>query len=94
MKRKGKKMQNGMVLPEGLTSSKPTTLYKIMKILKENGELSKDAMLSRMKLRWKYYPDAKKLVAILHKRNDVFTWKLDRKIKIYNLLEEWRNAMD
>lgn len=94
MKRKGKKMQNGMVLPEGLTSSRPTTLYKIMKILKENGELSKDAMLSRMKERWKYYPDTKKLVAILHKRKDVFTWKLDRKIKIYNLLEEWRNAMD
>ena len=87
-------MQNGMVLPEGLTSSRPTTLYKIMKILKENGDLSKDAMLSRMKGRWKYYPDAKKLVAILHKRKDVFTWKLDRKIKIYNLLEEWRNAMD
>ena len=51
-------------------------------------------MLSRMKERWKYYPDAKKLVAILHKRKDVFTWEADGKIKTYNLLEEWRNAMD
>ena len=94
MNPKGKKMQRGMVLPEGLTSSRPTTLYKIMKILKEDGGLSKDAMLSRMKERWKYYPDAKKLVAILHKRKDVFTWEADGKIKTYNLLEEWRNAMD
>ena len=92
-KGRGKGGQAGMQLPEGITSSKPSTLWKIMKTMKEEGPLHWKELMSQMKLRWKYYPPPTSLYTTLARRTDVFVL-VDKKNKIYDLKEEIKDAMD
>ena len=92
-KGRGKGGQAGMQLPEGITSSKPSTLWKIMKIIKDEGPLNHKELMARMKLRWRNYPPPHSLFTTLARRTDVFIM-VDNEYKKYDLKEEVRNAMD
>ena len=95
-KRKSKetvKFQKGMELPDGIFCSRPTTLWKMIKVIKDGGPTNYIGMLERMKARWKNYPPPHSLYTMLAKRKDVFIL-VDDKYKIYDLKEEIRNAMD
>ena len=85
--------QNGMLLPKGLYAAKPGALWKIMKVLKEEGPASHKIISARMHRRWKYYPYTNRLCAILSKRQDVFIL-VNIKDKIYDLKDEWKDVMD
>tara|TARA_R110002020_G_scaffold180021_2_gene373848 strand:+ start:42 stop:332 length:291 start_codon:yes stop_codon:yes gene_type:complete len=96
MKRKNKttvKYQKGMELPEGIFCSRPTTLWKMMKVLKDDGPANHVTMAERMKAKWKNYPPPHSLYTLLAKRKDVFIL-VDTKFKLYDLKEEIRDAMD
>ena len=85
--------QKGMMLPLGLTSSRPTTLWKMMKVIKDEGPANYISMAERMKKRWKNYPPPHSLYTTLSKRKDIFV-VVDVKNRIYDLKEEVKNAMD
>ena len=89
--------QSGMVLPEGITASKPSKLWKIIKVIKDEGPGDYLQLTERMKKRWKYYPAAHSLYTLLSGRKDVFVVIEDRGRtagKVYDLKEEIRDAMD
>ena len=91
--RNNMKFQKGMELPEGIFCSRPTTLWKMIKVIKDDGPTNYTGMQERMKKRWKNYPPPHSLYTMLAKRKDVFVL-VDEKYKIYDLKEEIRNAMD
>lgn len=95
--RKGrtKGLQKGMALPKGITSSRPTTLWKMIEVLKE-GPADYRVMTQRLQKRWRNYPSPHSLYTTLSKRTDVFIVVDDRgnKASIYDLKEEIKNAMD
>jgi hypothetical protein len=86
--------QKGMMLPNGITSSRPTTLWKMMKVIKDEGPTNYLGMQERMKSRWKNYPAPHSLYTLLAKRTDVFVVVNEGTNKIYDLKEEIRDAMD
>lgn len=87
------KYQKGMELPEGVFCSRPTTLWKMIKVLKDDGPANYRTMSERMRNRWKNYPPPHSLYTMLAKRKDVFVL-IDKKDKIYDLQEDVRDAMD
>jgi hypothetical protein len=88
--------QCGMVLPEGITSSKPSSLWKIIKVIYDDGPGNYKDLQERMKARWKYYPAPNSLYTTLKARSDVFIMTKDNGNfpDEYDLREEIRNAMD
>ena len=92
-KGRGKGGQTGMQLPKGITSSKPSTLWKMMKVMKDEGPLHWKELMDKLRLRWKNYPPPSSLYTTLARRTDVFIL-VDEKNKKYDLKEEIRNAMD
>ena len=89
--------QSGMRLPEGITSSKPSTLWKIIKVIKDEGPGDYLQLTERMKKRWRYYLASHSLYTVLGGRTDVFVVVEDRGKaagKVYDLKEEIRDAMD
>ena len=88
--------QKGFRLPGNLTHSKPSTLWKIMTIIKDEGAGTYQDLIARMKLRWRYYPSPQSLYTILGKRTDIFVVVIDggNGANVYDLKEEWKNVMD
>jgi len=95
-KGKSKGEQCGMSLPEGVTSSTPSKLWKIIRVIYDDGPGDYRALISRMKARWRYYPSPQSLYTTLGKRTDVFIVVEDRghKSNVYDLKEEIKNVMD
>jgi len=91
--RKTIKFQNGMKLPDGVFSSRPSVLWKIMTILKENGAGDKTFIMNEMKKRWRYYPSHQQLATIMCKRTDLFDL-VNKERLIYDLKGKWKDAMD
>jgi hypothetical protein len=88
--------QKGMMLPKGITSSRPTTLWKMIKVLKDDGPADYRTMGDRMKAKWKNYPPPHSIYTLLAKRTDIFIVVEDRgnHANLYDLTEEIRNVMD
>ena len=85
------RLQDGMKLPDGITSSRPSTLWKVIKVIKDDGVGTKAEITERMRAKWKNFPTLTSLAMMLHHRPDVFV-KVDN--DRWDLKEEIRNAMD
>jgi|TARA_R100001443_G_scaffold113930_1_gene129261 hypothetical protein len=84
-------LQDGMKLPDGITSSRPSTLWKIIKVIKDDGAGTKAEIIERMRAKWKNFPTLTSLSMVLHGRIEIFI-KVDN--ERWDLKEEIRDAMD
>jgi hypothetical protein len=94
-KGRGNGEQKGMALPKGITSSRPTTLWKMIEVLRE-GPTDYRGMTTRLQKRWRNYPSPHSLYTLMAKRTDIFIVVENRtnKASVYDLKEEIKNAMD